>query len=149
METFYALLALKANDAELCLLLFSLICAGTKGWVNIRDAGYLRYHRAHYDIAVMTSVLRATNNRSITMVTRDPSRKLYTKPHPSNYRRGTVTPNYLGSTRRWTTLMIKNRIWICDVTWREMLKISITGASLKMINLWFQAHSPGTSELTY
>ena len=29
--------------------LFSLICAWTNGWVNNRDAGDLRRHRAHYD----------------------------------------------------------------------------------------------------
>ena len=34
-------------------LMFSLICAWTKGWVNNRDSGDLRRHRAHYDIIVM------------------------------------------------------------------------------------------------
>ena len=34
-------------------LMFSLICAWTNGWVNNRDAGYLRRHRAHYDVTVM------------------------------------------------------------------------------------------------
>ena len=34
-------------------LMFSLICAWTNGWVNNRDAGYLRHHRAHYDVTVM------------------------------------------------------------------------------------------------
>ena len=35
-------------------LTFSLICACTNGWVNNRDAGRLRRHRAHYDVTVMT-----------------------------------------------------------------------------------------------
>ena len=35
-------------------LIFSLICAWTNGWVNNRDAGDLRRHRAHYDVTVMT-----------------------------------------------------------------------------------------------
>ena len=30
-------------------LMFSLICVWTNGWANIRDAGDLRRHRAHYD----------------------------------------------------------------------------------------------------
>ena len=30
-------------------LMFSLICARASVWVNIRDAGDLRHHRAHYD----------------------------------------------------------------------------------------------------
>ena len=34
-------------------LMFSLICAWINSWVNNREAGYLRSHRAHYDIIVM------------------------------------------------------------------------------------------------
>ena len=34
-------------------LMFSLICARTNSWVNNRDAGDLRRHRAHYDVPVM------------------------------------------------------------------------------------------------
>ena len=33
--------------------MFSLICVGTKGWVNNREAGDLRRYRAHYDVTVM------------------------------------------------------------------------------------------------
>ena len=34
-------------------LVFYLICAWTNGWVNNRCIGYLKRHRAHYDIIVM------------------------------------------------------------------------------------------------
>ena len=34
-------------------LMFSLICAWTNGWVNTRNAGDLRRHRAHYDVTVL------------------------------------------------------------------------------------------------
>ena len=34
-------------------LMFSLICAWLNGWVNIREAGILRRHRAHYDVIAM------------------------------------------------------------------------------------------------
>ena len=34
-------------------LMFSLICAWTKGWVNIRYAGDVRRHLAHDDVIVM------------------------------------------------------------------------------------------------
>ena len=34
-------------------LMFSLICARINGWVNNREAGDLRCHRAHYDVIVM------------------------------------------------------------------------------------------------
>ena len=35
-------------------LMFSLIFAWINGWVNNREAGDLRRHRAHYDVTVMT-----------------------------------------------------------------------------------------------
>ena len=38
-------------------LIFSLICAWTNGWINNRDAGDLRRHRAYYNVVVMTSIL--------------------------------------------------------------------------------------------
>ena len=34
-------------------LMFSFICAWINGWVNNREAGDLRHHRAHYDVIVM------------------------------------------------------------------------------------------------
>ena len=34
-------------------LMFSLICARINGWVNNREAGDLRRHRAHYDVTIM------------------------------------------------------------------------------------------------
>ena len=34
-------------------LMFSLICAWMNDWVNNREAGDLRHHRAHYDITLM------------------------------------------------------------------------------------------------
>ena len=34
-------------------LIFSLICVWMNGWVNNREAGDLRRHRAHYDVSVM------------------------------------------------------------------------------------------------
>ena len=36
-------------------LMVSLICAWTNGWVNIREAGGLIRHRAHYDVAATFS----------------------------------------------------------------------------------------------
>ena len=68
METFSALLTLcagnspfyrripltKASDAELWFFfMFSLIYVWTNSWVNNRDTGDLRCHRAHYDVIVM------------------------------------------------------------------------------------------------
>ena len=34
-------------------LMFSMICTWTNAWVNNREAGNLRRHRAHYDVTVM------------------------------------------------------------------------------------------------
>ena len=58
METSSALLALCEGNSPLIgqwrgALMFSLICAWTNGWVNNREAGDLRHHRAHYDVTVM------------------------------------------------------------------------------------------------
>ena len=36
-------------------LMFSLICAWINGWMNNREAGDLRRHRAHYDVTVMVA----------------------------------------------------------------------------------------------
>ena len=43
-------------------LMFSLICAWINGWVNNREAGDLRRHRAHYDVIVMfyTAIIMIT-----------------------------------------------------------------------------------------
>ena len=38
-------------------LTFSLICAWINGWLNNREAGDLRCHRAHYDVTVMWFVI--------------------------------------------------------------------------------------------
>ena len=64
METFSALLALCAGNSPVTVnsphrgqwrgaSMFSLIYAWTNGWVNNRDAGDLRRHRADYDVTVM------------------------------------------------------------------------------------------------
>ena len=37
-------------------LMFSLICGWIDGWVNNREAGDLRRHRAHYDVTIINSV---------------------------------------------------------------------------------------------
>ena len=43
----------KASDAELWCFLWS--APWINGWVNNREAGELRHHRAHYDVIVMKS----------------------------------------------------------------------------------------------
>ena len=40
-------------------LMFSLICVLINGWVNNREAGDLRRHRAHYDVIVMWNKVKA------------------------------------------------------------------------------------------
>ena len=64
METYSALLALCEGNSPVNsphkgqwrgALMFSLICAQTNGWVNNRDAGDLRRHRAHHDVTVMSA----------------------------------------------------------------------------------------------
>ena len=66
METFFALLALCVGNSPVTgefphkgqwrgALIFSLIWAWINGWVNNRDVGDLRRHRAHYDVTLMNS----------------------------------------------------------------------------------------------
>ena len=72
METFSALLTLCAGTSFVTdefphegqwrgALMFQLICAWTKDWVNNEDACYLRRHRAHYDVAVMRRATKLFN----------------------------------------------------------------------------------------
>ena len=65
METFSALLGLCEGGHRWIplikgqwhgALMFYLICAWTNGWVNTRDAGDLRHHRAHYDVIIIIYV---------------------------------------------------------------------------------------------
>ena len=64
MGTFSALLTICAGNSPVTGefhsqrpvtrgLMLSLIYAWTNGWVNTRDAGNLRRHRAHYDVTAM------------------------------------------------------------------------------------------------
>ena len=66
METFSALLALHEGNRPAAggiprgqwpgALMFSLICAWTRGWANTRDAGDLRRHHGHYVVTVITLI---------------------------------------------------------------------------------------------
>ena len=58
METFSTLLALYAGNSPhkgqwRGALVISLICSRINVWINNRESGDLRSHRAHYDITVM------------------------------------------------------------------------------------------------
>ena len=58
METFFALLAICVGNSPVTVeLMFSLICAWINGLVNKGEAGDLRRHRAHYDVAVMITYI--------------------------------------------------------------------------------------------
>ena len=72
LETFSALLALCAGNSPITsefphkgqwrrALMFSLICPWINGWINNREAGDLRHHRAHNGVTVM-NVLFACHN---------------------------------------------------------------------------------------
>ena len=43
-------------------LMFPLICTRISGWVNNREAGDLRRHRAHYDVNAMVMVRGLSNS---------------------------------------------------------------------------------------
>ena len=54
-------------------LMFSLICAPIKGWVNNGEAGDLRRYRSHYDVTVMVGQCRIAQaeRRSLFELTND------------------------------------------------------------------------------
>ena len=58
--------------------MFSLICAWINGWVNNREAGALRRHRAHYDVIVMGVLVGFTPCLSPTFTTDDTKHQIYT-----------------------------------------------------------------------
>ena len=74
METFSALLAICAENSPVpgefpaqrpvTRSFDVLICIWINGWVNSRDAGDLRDHRAHYDVIVMSSVHSAITSNA-------------------------------------------------------------------------------------
>ena len=74
MEIFSALLALCAWNppvikGQWCrALMFSLNCAWINGWVNNREAGDLRRHRAHYDVIVMYKASVLLNQPYYTII---------------------------------------------------------------------------------
>ena len=78
MKTFFVLLAFVRGmhrDRWIPLqrpvtqtLMFSLICAWTNGSSNHRDAGDLRHLRAHYDVTVMSMILRSLPDPTSTKI---------------------------------------------------------------------------------
>ena len=74
-------------------LMFSLICAWINGWVNNREAGDLRRHRAHYDVIIMSrphfenkaNQIYLTHSHHIQTMGMSP---LYwpNTPHPRNHK---------------------------------------------------------------
>ena len=52
-------------------LVFSLICAWINGWVNNREAGDLKRHRAHYDVTVMKDLWSVRQQASTWLVAND------------------------------------------------------------------------------
>ena len=84
IETLSALLALCEGNSPVNYphkgqwrraLMFSSICAWINGWVNNREAGYLRHHRAHYDVTVMRTTSLARTTSFIGSVAKDTTEK--------------------------------------------------------------------------
>ena len=66
METFSALQDLCAHKGQRRgALVYYFICAWINAWVNNRDAGEFRRHRAHYDVIV--KVIRRSGHKTSTL----------------------------------------------------------------------------------
>ena len=79
METFSALVAICAGNSRVTgeftykgqwrrALMFALICAWINAWVNNREAGDLRSHRAHYDVIVKTPLCISKSSEFLVLV---------------------------------------------------------------------------------
>ena len=53
------------------VLMLSLIWAWINGWVNNREAGYLRRQRAHYDVTVMITVMLCVKFQNDWMIEKE------------------------------------------------------------------------------
>ena len=58
-------------------LMFTLICARIKGWVNNCEAGDLRRNRAHYDVIVMHRLFRGNTDIHIYITVMDTWRNMF------------------------------------------------------------------------
>ena len=123
-------------------LMFYLICVWINSWVNNREAGDLRRHRAHYDVTVMGG-----------------SRISLWQGYATCRRRSGLT---LAQVMAWCLTAPShylNRCWlnISEVHWQwpegnfaswEMSQQSITKISMKSTNSKFHPNLPGANELT-
>ena len=103
----------KASDAELWC--FSLICAWINGWVNNRDAGELRRHRAHYDVIVILYrwiILNLQSNCVSMMIS------LFWKRMVDRFK--LYGTNHINVIVRFIN-MIRQRKSICIIKWQKIL----------------------------
>ena len=77
-------------------LIFSLICAWINGWVNNREAGDLRRHRAHYDITVMGNSRLPRSSNELQWLDND--ERVCRDSSPSNGQYATCVNFYLFNT---------------------------------------------------
>ena len=121
METSSALLTVCAGNSthkgQWCgALMFSLICVWINSWVNNREAGDLRRHRAHYDVIVM--VQRVLLEEDIIyikfLVSRIKNSRAQCPWHVAKTVPWTATP---GQAETWTQSW---RAPDCGQTWRPV-----------------------------
>ena len=87
-------------------LMFTLICARINGWVNNREAGDLRRHRAHYDVIVMWRHLKTEFDMRERMV------QMYM------YRR---TPNISRTKSQNLNASLSSCSCLCPIHWNQVL----------------------------
>ena len=80
-------------------LMFSLIWTWTNGWVNNRDAGDLRCHRAHYDITAIKSYFGFTIDTTYFILADDLFR-VYCEDLGEN------SPCYNGTSLYWECILL-------------------------------------------
>ena len=119
-------------------LMFSLICAGIKGWVNNREAGDLRRHRAHYDVTVMTAHSH--------LISAFASFFLRPPPHETEltWHKKSVTKNNTDFKRLWHSFHRRMRILIV-----QFRLFSIINWEIFMIQCPLDIHRPYLSKVPH
>ena len=109
--------------------MFSLMYAWINDWVNNRDAGDLRHHRAHYDVIVMW--LHRTNESLSSASAKSVSRKVQNISYISHSRFNTRIDNCssirLATAMRWDNI---DRVGKFDIVFEFQTKTSSVSLAL-------------------
>ena len=98
-------------------LMFSLICGWINGWVNNREAGDLRCHRAHYEVNLM---ILSNSTRNFYRSISGSHQPVFTSYHYSDVRMSAMESQITGVSIVCSTVFIRRRS-------KKTSKLCVTG----------------------